>query len=85
MTSADRYALRRWDDGIVVYDRHLGDTHAMNRAAGCAFRALLNTPAMNDEALAAAVRLELPNIAHDELALALGSARSLLRGAALAA
>ena len=76
----DRFALRRWDDGIVVYDRHLGDTHAMNPATGCAFRALLNTPGANDEALADAVRQELPNIGHDDLALALGSARGLLRG-----
>ena len=79
MTSADRYAMRRREDGIVVYDRHLGDTHAMNAATGCAFRALLNTPGADDEHLADAVRQAVPNIGHDELALALRSARSLVR------
>ena len=79
MESVDRFTWLRWDDGEAVYDRHLGDTHAMNAATGCAFRALLNTPGADDERLADAVRQALPNIGHDELALALRSARSLVR------
>lgn len=76
----ERFAHHAWDDGWVVYDRHLGDTHAMNRLTAAAFRALLNTPGADDGQLADAVRRELPTIDPDELALALRSARSLLAG-----
>ena len=74
-----RFAWHSWQEGEVVYDRHLGDTHAMSSATACAFRALLNTPGAKDEWLAGVVRQVAPKITGDELDLALRSARGLLR------
>lgn len=42
MGESDRFLVRHWLDGSVVFDRQFGDTHALDPAASAIFLALEN-------------------------------------------
>lgn len=42
MGESDRFLVRHWLDGSVVFDRQFGDTHALDPAASAIFFALEN-------------------------------------------
>lgn len=59
---SERWAVREWADGCVIYDRHTGDTHALD--ALCTEILALTPAARYDAPCAAAAlaaALELPD------------------------
>jgi hypothetical protein len=56
---AERFLVRRWPEGQVVFDRRFGDTHAMDSVTGLVFNALLADPGQHAVALAGLLT-ELP-------------------------
>lgn len=61
----ERFLIQRWADGIVVFDRLLGDTHTMNTATAALFERLLAQPQ------------QLPDVAVAQLAAEQGSSPAL--------
>lgn len=41
---SERFLLREWDDGCVIFDRRFGNTHALNSVTAEVFKALLASP-----------------------------------------
>ena len=41
---SERFLLREWDDGCVIFDRRFGNTHALNSVTAEVFNALLAAP-----------------------------------------
>lgn len=50
-----RFLIQRWAEGLVVFDRLLGDTHAMGEPTASLFEAWLSAPADKLETLACRV------------------------------
>jgi len=48
---SQRFLIRRWPEGLVVFDRLLGDTHAMGEPTASLFEAWLQQPGQALEAL----------------------------------
>lgn len=46
-----RFLIQRWPEGLVVFDRLLGDTHAMGEPTATLFEAWLRQPGVALEAL----------------------------------
>ena len=42
--ASERFLLREWDDGCVIFDRRFGNTHALNSVTAEVFKALLAAP-----------------------------------------
>jgi PqqD family protein of HPr-rel-A system len=85
-TSADsRFAIRSWDDGVVVFDRMLGATHALDRLTGRVFCACLEGRETSDADLLETIRSLLPDGAESELLMAIEQARTRLATAGLLA
>jgi len=62
-----RFLIRRWPEGLVVFDRLLGDTHAMGEPTASLFEAWLQQPAQALEALSLPVPPEAAQAAVAEL------------------
>ncbi|MFO1325790.1 MAG: HPr-rel-A system PqqD family peptide chaperone [Rubrivivax sp.] len=71
----DRFAVRRWDDGIAVFDRRSGGTHCMNTATAAVFERLATDPTASDDAILPGVSACMPGATDAECRAAIAEAR----------
>lgn len=81
--AADRFAIRRWDDGIAVFDRRSGATHCMNAASAVVFELMAADPTIGDAALLRGIGPCMPHAPESDRRAALDDARERLRAARL--
>ncbi len=78
-----RLALRAWDDGLVVYDRICGATHALDGTTGRVFLMSLEHTEASESDLLTEVSALLPKSSGPELVEAIARARIRLNDANL--
>lgn len=69
-----RFLIRHWPDGVVVFDRRFGDTHALNHLTASVFQLALRDQAGGLEDIAARLAGEFPAYASADFSLAVGLA-----------
>ncbi|MBH9577364.1 hypothetical protein [Inhella proteolytica] len=55
LADSQRFLIKRWPEGLVVFDRQLGDTHAMGEPTASLFEAWLEQPEAELAQLAASL------------------------------
>lgn len=81
--SAGRFTLRRWADGLAVFDRRTGATHCMNPASGAVFERLASDPTTADDVLLRGIADNMPQASEAAHRDALAEALERLRAARL--
>lgn len=79
------FAIRHWEDGVVVFDRKLGATHALDIVTGQVFCGTLATLKPSDADLLQSVRSLRPDADEADLVAAVVQAHSRLVAAGLLA
>lgn len=83
--AASPFALRHWEDGVVVFERKLGATHALDVVTGQVFCGSLAALEPSDADLLQSVRSLRPDAAEADLVASVVQARSRLVAAGLLA
>ncbi|MFO1250669.1 MAG: hypothetical protein U1E77_05875 [Inhella sp.] len=58
LADSQRFLIKRWPEGLVVFDRQLGDTHAMGEPTASLFEAWLAQPETGLTHLAAGLQAD---------------------------
>jgi PqqD family protein of HPr-rel-A system len=82
MDREQRFLFRRWLDGCVVFDRQLGDTHALDPTAAALFFSLQDGNA-GSSSLTEVIAPQYPDSTIEELALRVDSTVAHLRSLGL--
>ena len=75
--------MRRWDDGLALFDRLSGATHCLSSVAAVVFERMSADPSLGDDSLVLAVSACTPEASGPERLAAVAEARIHLAKAGL--